>query len=100
MVNPSTYFKNLEKKNSKTKVNTKIKTQEAEVTDIPSIIKEVFNFYSSLYNKAPCDQGVAAEFLSGLPSLSMEDTSVCEGEPTKDECWRAIRDMKDGKSPG
>ena len=71
-----------------------------QVTDPADIMAATRDFYQSLYTDEPIDAALKEEFLQDLPCLSDEDRDICEGKLSYEECYAAIKAMKDCKSPG
>ena len=61
------------------------------------------DFYATLYKcRSTKKERECLEYLHSLniPKLSEAERNSCEGLLTKKECWEALREMKNGKSPG
>ena len=69
-----------------------------QVTDPADIMAATQDFYQSLYTDEPIDAALKEEFLQDLPCLSDEDRDICEGKLSYEECYAAIKAMKDCKS--
>ena len=98
----SKYFCNLEKRHFTDKSFSTLERSDGQITNNPNIIKEeVLNFYENLYKSR--EQGnVDADPIAGIrgPSLSQIDRNKTEGRITLAEAGKALRKMKNGKSPG
>ena len=98
----SKYFCNLEKRHYTDKAFSTLERSDGEITNDPKVIKEeVLNFYEHLYKSR--EQGaVDTDPIADLrgPSLSQTDRDKTEGRITIEEAGRALRKMKNGKSPG
>ena len=60
----------------------------------------VREFYKQLFTKESIDQSLVDYFLSGLNVLTEEQSQLCESLSTKSECFYALSNMKNNKSPG
>ena len=75
--NKSKYFLNLEKRNFLRKKISKLKlSNDEEMDNAKTILQEEKTFYKNLYS-----------------------TRKCEGLLTEQECYQALKDMDNGKSP-
>ena len=66
-------------------------------------MSKVRDFYSNLYTRRSTKtEKECLDYLSRfqIPRLSKTDCNSCKGMLTKQECWRALNAMKNGKSPG
>ena len=74
---------------------------DGEITNDPKVIKEeVLNFYEHLYRsreQSIIDDDHMANLVG--PSLSQTDRDMTEGLITLEEAGKALRKMKNGKSP-
>ena len=57
-------------------------------------------FYSKLYRKKDQDESDIDFFNTSMPKLNDLEKQKCEGLLTEHECFSALKDMKNGKSPG
>ena len=64
------------------------------------ILFHVREFYKQLFTKESIDQSLVDYFLSDLNVLTEEQSQLCEGLLTKCECFNALSNMKNNKSPG
>ena len=102
----SKFFLNLEKRNYNLKCITKLNdAEDKEITQPEDILKYEETYYKELYTnkKANTDQyEKAANFFKDetLPKISAEDKESCEGEITQREIGEALKQLKNGKSPG
>jgi hypothetical protein len=69
-------------------------------SETPRIIEHCFTFYSDLYNKREVDQYLWPSPTQNLVKLTEDECRSCEGPLTYGECWRAISQMANNKSPG
>ena len=97
------YFLNLEKKNAVDKHICQLQVENGKIISDPTdILKEQKHFFEQLYSD-PCPQNslvIGDVFKETLPQLSQEQTEMCEGLVTEAECAVALKNMKNGKSPG
>lgn len=100
----SRYFINLEKRNQRQKVVTKIETNDGKIlTKANDILKEEMSFYSNLYtscNPPDCTIGDLLPTGTICPSLSDNQSDSCEGLILLQECLIALKSMQNNKSPG
>jgi hypothetical protein len=68
--------------------------------ETPLIINHCLGFYSDLYNKREVDRSVWPSLTRNLTKLTEEEKQSCEGPLTQGECWKAISQMANSKSPG
>ena len=99
---PSRYFFCREQSRQKQKLIHKIIDQDTNTvynkqTDITNFCKE---FYSNLYTEQPVDSSLINYFTDDLNMLDPLDADSCEGAITFDECFTAIKEMHNGKTPG
>ena len=58
-------------------------------------------FYAKLFSAQPCDPHTQSELLSHvLSSLSVDESSSCEGALSLEECFAALSGMARRKAPG
>ena len=101
---PSKYFCSLEKRNYINKTVTKIIDDTGKnITEQKPILKEIARFYEQLYSSR--DHELNNVNLNDLinhpvPKLSKEESQLLEGKLTYDEVVKAVKSMKNGKSPG
>ena len=97
-------FIQMEKRNYKMKHIQKLKISEHEdITDPEKILAEEENFYKSLYTAKLTNNldDLNDQFLEhNIPKLDLADKNLCEQEVTKQECASALKELKNGKSPG
>ncbi|KAK3084519.1 hypothetical protein FSP39_014674 [Pinctada imbricata] len=98
--NLSNYFFRKETKRARQKMITRIKTESSELTTTGSILDAFRGFYSDLYTSEKIDNDLVDFFLSDVPKLDKEDSDSCEGLITREEVWKALKAMENGKSPG
>ena len=100
------YFLNLEKKKAEKKAIIKLKLNgEMETEDQEIILREEENVYKALYESSNINIHVASPesniFVKNelIKPLNQENTNICEGKITKEECKKALNEMGTGKSP-
>ena len=101
----SKYFLNLEKRNFLRKKISKLTLSNGEETDDQNtILDEEKTFYKNLYstrNVNPNNPEFDGFFNNNLLTPLNEDQSKkCEGLLTERECFQALKDMDNGKTPG
>ena len=99
------YFFNLEKRNHCRKTVTKLKLGENKYTKNQfEILQEEKRFYESLYKSQNIDNSIflASTFFNpeNVSPLSQEEKESCEGLLSENECFNAIKEFKNNKSPG
>lgn len=94
---PSKYYVKKERQ----RVNIeKLETSRGEITDKGDIVKEVRDFYKTLFSEEEVDESKIEYFLEGIVKLSNCERDVCEGKITKKEVYEALKLMSVDKSPG
>jgi SepF-like predicted cell division protein (DUF552 family) len=68
--------------------------------ETPIIIDHCLSYYSDLYNKREVDSSIWPSITSNLTKITNEEMQSCEGPLTPGECWTAISQMANNKSPG
>jgi ssDNA-binding Zn-finger/Zn-ribbon topoisomerase 1 len=100
----SRYFINLEKRNQRHKVITKLETSKGDiVTNANDILKEEASFYSKLYsscNPPECNIEELLPLNNICPKLDENQKESCEGLITRNECLNALKTMPNNKTPG
>jgi len=97
---PSRYFFRKESNHGQNKHITKINENNDIVANSADILSAFRQYYQKLYSKERVDTSLFPEFLSILPTISSEQKDTCEGLITKEECLKALKDMRNDKSPG
>ena len=74
------------------------------VTDPKKILGLIEGFYSGLYKKDDLEpsENLMNTFLENplMPRLSVDDSQVCEGKLTIEECVKSLNSFEPNKSPG
>ncbi len=100
----SKYFLNLEKHRGKLKAMSSIKVDNnIVITDQQGILNEQVKYYSNLYKKeSEFNKSDLQRFMQGInvPKLCKEQSELCDGDITEEECKVAIKNMKSDSSPG
>ena len=103
----SKYFLNLEKRNFKDKCIIKLQNDSGEfIYDHHAILQEEKNFFRKLFtssnpSKLESYESYNAFFRSeNIPKLSETAKNKCDNVISLAECAQALKDMKNGKSPG
>ena len=98
---PTRYFLRKEKQLAIQKtIKRLIKVDGNYAETNPDIIQECVNFYTNLYNKQDVNENLNPYFFEGLPRLSEQSATVCEGPITLLECQDALKQMSNSKTPG
>ena len=98
----SSYFINMEKRNYKMKYIKKLNISETEsITDPKKILEEEVKFYSALYSSDNNLKETDSDFFNDkIPKISEHSRNLCDQEITLEECNTALKNLKNGKSPG
>ena len=98
----SAYFFRLEKKNGTDRNISALRASDRTLVADKDGLCDVFrSFYLDLFSAAPCDSNAHAELLSNISSvLPYDDSEVCEGLLSQEECFAALHGMARGKAPG
>jgi hypothetical protein len=97
---PTRLFLRKEVAQAKDKHIASLRVGDKLVIDANGLINDCSTFYSDLYTEEPVADAVIDSFVAELPFLQMEERNGCEGLLTPEECIKALRQMKDGKSLG
>ena len=102
---PTKYFCSLETHNYLSKIIPRLETTEGRIiTDQNEFLKEAENFYRNLYSNKdyPMSEINLKEYLkdTNLPKLTDNDSKLLEGDITMSELTKALKNMKNNKSPG
>ena len=97
----SSYFCSLEKRNVVNKCINKLTVDNDHViTDKAKIVDEIQSFYKQLYSKRDVLDAAVSDLVNDIPTLTDPEASELEGHLTLDEITYALKNMKNGKSPG
>ena len=82
-----------------------LKSDGKEITDANIILKEIYNYYSDLYDTKPEIQTdyIGCPFLensSSIPELNDPMTEMCDGQLTYSECFKVLSSFEKNKAPG
>ena len=99
------YFFNLEKRNYCKKTITKLKCSNNTYTHNQfEILKEEKDFYETLYTSKNIDNKIFSTSpffnLENITPLSEEEKLSCESVVRENECYIALKDFKNDKTPG
>jgi exonuclease III len=95
------YFCALEKRNYVNKHMFKLKRQDDSVLiDSKEIATEVNCFYEHLYTERKVEDCNIKDLVEHLPTLTETERNSLEGKITLEEASWALKNMKNGKSPG
>ena len=98
---PTRYFCNLENRNFMDKSLLVLEKDNGEIiTNQKEILAEVHKFYSNLYSSNDVEDIDLKQDLPNVPILTDEDRLITEGPITYEEAVKALRNMKNNKSPG
>ena len=98
------YFLQLESRNRIKKTVTKLQNNDGSFkTNSKDILQMQADFYTNLYGS--CDQKSEFETENYLETIDMvalsnDDKEQCEGHLGLEECWGALKEFKNNKSPG
>ena len=98
------YFLNLEShRKTKSSVRKVFSEEELLVTDPKKILGVIERFYSGLYMKDDLEpsENLMNTFLENplMPRLSVDDSQLCEGKLTIEECVKSLNSFEPNKSP-
>ena len=98
----SSFYKGQEKTNYKTCHIIQIETDKGHIlNDENDILNEIQTFYHSLYTEKDFEPRNKDLFLNdNIPKLDDCATQKCEKEITIEECSKALKKMKNRKTPG
>ena len=104
----TSYFLSLEKRNYQNKLITQVQTETGTITEPHKILDEAKNFYKKLYSESNNGNENNPEYLNiftsqikhNIPKLTEEQKLTCEGLITVSECARALKQLKNKKTPG
>ena len=93
------YFLNLEShRKAKSSVRKVFSEEELLVTDPKKILGVIEGFYSGLYKKDDLEpsENLMNTFLENplVPRLSVDDSQVCEGKLTNEECVKSLNSFE------
>ena len=97
------YFLSIEKNRGEIKSITHLRQADNSIAHgKESILKEIFTFYKTLYTETPLEEDFDDEtFLhNNNVTLSDHERNLCEGLITERECLSALKQLKNGKTPG
>ena len=94
------YFASLEKKRSEGKVISRLLINNEINTNQTEILSETESYYKKLYSKRDTQNSRLNFFDDSIDELNEIDKQTCEGLLTENECAKALKDMKNSKSPG
>ena len=94
------YFASLEKKKSESKVISRLNINGTIVTNQQFILSEEKPFYEKLYSENEQTRSMIDFFDNSLPELNEDERNSCGGLITEQECEKALKEMKNQKSPG
>ena len=90
----------LKRKKSESKVITRLNVNGTIVTNQQSILSEEKTFYEKLYSEKGQTRSMIVFFDNSLPKLNEDERNSCDGFITEQECEKALKEMKNQKSPG
>jgi hypothetical protein len=94
------FYSRSEKISAENKYIEAISIEGTLYTDTQKIIDHCVQFYSDLYNKREVNKSIWPSITDNLTKLTEQESQICEGPFTYGECWQAISQMENGKSPG
>jgi hypothetical protein len=97
----SKYFANLEKKNGEAKTINSLTTESGiDIHGTKNILSYIKSFYEHIYTKDEFINDNDYFFPNNHSTLSNEEKQSCDGKLNEKECIDALKEMKNGKSPG
>ena len=95
------YLKSLETHKAESKIINQLCINGKTVNEQNEILDAQMQYYKKLYEKRNSCEPTYNFFQNhDLPTLNEQEKQKCEGLLTDKECESAIKDMKNGKSPG
>ena len=95
------YFCNLEKRHFVSKQMYKLIDKDGiEIKDTKEMVEETKKFYEKLYEKKMVNDINIEELATNVPKLDKEKSDTLEGFISYEEASEALKNMKNGKSPG
>jgi exonuclease III len=94
------YFLKTEKRKAIKKEILSLNINGTPSTDQEAIADHARGFYNTLLTDEGVDSQTWPLLVKGLPTLSPNESHLCEGDITYNECWKAIKAMQPNKSPG
>ena len=96
----SKYFASLEKKKSESKIISRLNVNGHITTDKHEILSEQKKYYETLYKIREPSNSTINFFDENIPKLSEQESNSCESLIGDQECIKALKEMKNNKSPG
>ena len=87
-------------KRAESKIISRLNVNGNLITNQKSILEEEKTFYKNLYSQKEQANSNTDFFDDSLPKLNEIESNSCEGLITNHECVKAIKEMKNQKSPG
>ena len=91
-------------KSRKSSIRQRLDTDGKLILNLKGILKELKNFYKALYSNQDARDHAQffPEFLENdhLPKLGDDQKILCEGKLSVQECFNALSQSPNGKSPG
>lgn len=97
---PTVAFLHREKARARRKEINELIVDNRTITAPDQIIKIVRSHFHKLLTENPIDESQWDDLTAGLKSLDEIDKTLCEEPLTFNECWKAVKQMQNGKSPG
>ncbi len=95
------YFCGLEKRDYVSKQMLTLTLSNGEkLYETHDIIMEVKRFYERLYSDRNLGNCEILDMVENIPTLTLQEKLLLEGEITVDEASLALKNMKNNKSPG
>jgi hypothetical protein len=97
---PTKFFLAREKTRGRKKEIIKLEKDGLTIREPEQIREECTRHYQNLLNEEPIDKSQWKALAENIVPLTEEQQLSCEGAITYRECWSAIKNMQDHKSPG
>ena len=94
------YFARLEKKRQEAKTIKRLEVNNTEITEPNLILNETKAYFESIYKKINIEDNSSFFNLKSSEKLSNDQKLQCEGSLTEEECFVALKEMNNNKSPG
>ena len=96
----SKYFASLEKKRAESKIVSRLNVNGGIITEPKEVLIEQKQYYENLYKEKEQTNPSFNFFDEHVPKLNANEKVKCDGLISEDECEKALKEMKNQKSPG
>lgn len=96
----SKFFASLEKKRAESKIISRLNVNGNMVTEPKQVLREQTQYYENLYKEKQQTDTNFNFFDEHVPKLNANAKVKCDGLISENECEKALKEMKNQKSPG